>query len=635
MRPRTVRVCTAPAAVVVLATVVLGVATGSTANVLAGVLSLGALGVALVVVREQPTSAVGPALAWCAAAPLTVVLVEVLAQSAGGASPPPGASLAQAISVGIWPLNVAGLVALLLVFPDGRRPGWPWRAVPWLLLVATGATVFALWGSRQVGGEVVGAPEGPARLVAVVAGLALVATSVGLGVASVVRTYQRGDELRRLQVRWLALAGVVAAALLVAGWVAESLGAPLGLAYTPHLVAIVVLVPAAVGVAILRHDLFDVDRLLGDTVSAVVTALASAALFGAVVLVTSRAVGATGEVTTVTAAFVTALCLLPVHRWISAVVGRVVDHDRHVAVAGVERFAADVRAGRREPEEVEAVLRTAQRDEGLTLALLRVDGTWVDPQGAQVPEPDGVTVVSGGTEIARIHLDHDTARARRRVADLATAAWVPIEVSRLRLGLRGAVAEAEASRARLAEAVAEERVRLERDLHDGAQQQIVATGMRLRRLQRGLDPVRAAEVDTAVADLEETVRELRRLAHGVRPARLDDGLGPALEAVRAASPVPVGLVIGDLPPADETRTVTAYLVVSEAVANALKHACARRIDVEVGSSGDRITVEVRDDGVGGAPVDGPASLRDRVASVGGRLSVESVAGRGTTVRAVI
>jgi len=74
--------------------------------------------------------------------------------------------------------------------------------------------------------------------------------------------------------------------------------------------------------------------------------------------------------------------------------------------------------------------------------------------------------------------------------------------------------------------------------------------------------------------LEETVRELRHLAHGVRPARLDDGLGPALEAVRAASPVPVGLVIGDLPAADETRTVTADLVVSEAVANALKHAAS-------------------------------------------------------------
>jgi hypothetical protein len=339
MRARTVRVCTALAAVVVLATVVVGVATGSTADGLAGVLSLAAVGVGFVVVREQPTSAVGPAMAWCAAAPLTVVLVEALAQSAEGASPPPGASLAQAISVGIWPLNVAGLVALLLVFPDGRRPGWPWRAVPVLLLSATGATVFALWGSRQVGGEVVGAPSGPARVVAVIVGLALVATCVGLGVASVVQTYRHGDEQRRLQVRWLALAGVVAAALLVAGWVAEGLGAPLALAYTPHLVAIVVLVPAAVGVAILRHDLFDVDRLLGDTVSALVTAFASAALFGAVVLVTSRAVGATSEVTTVTAAFVTALFLLPVHRWISSVVGAVVDHDRHVAVAGVERFA--------------------------------------------------------------------------------------------------------------------------------------------------------------------------------------------------------------------------------------------------------------------------------------------------------
>jgi hypothetical protein len=228
MRARTVRVCTALAAVVVLATVVVGVATGSTADGLAGVLSLAAVGVGFVVVREQPTSAVGPAMAWCAAAPLTVVLVEALAQSAEGASPPPGASLAQAISVGIWPLNVAGLVALLLVFPDGRRPGWPWRAVPVLLLSATGATVFALWGSRQVGGEVVGAPSGPARVVAVIVGLALVATCVGLGVASVVQTYRHGDERRRLQVRWLALAGVVAAALLVAGWVAEGLGAPLG-----------------------------------------------------------------------------------------------------------------------------------------------------------------------------------------------------------------------------------------------------------------------------------------------------------------------------------------------------------------------------------------------------------------------
>ena len=159
--------------------------------------------------------------------------------------------------------------------------------------------------------------------------------------------------------------------------------------------------------------------------------------------------------------------------------------------------------------------------------------------------------------------------------------------------------------------------------------------MRLRRLQRELSGAQASEVDRAVADLEDTVRELRSLAHGVRPARLDDGLGPALEAVRAASPVPITLWVDELPPANEVRTATAYLVVSEAVTNALKHARAQSIDVAVGPLEGRMSIEVRDDGVGGAPEDGPVALRDRVASVGGTMTVVSPAGGGTTVRAVV
>ena len=98
-----------------------------------------------------------------------------------------------------------------------------------------------------------------------------------------------------------------------------------------------------------------------------------------------------------------------------------------------------------------------------------------------------------------------------------------------------------------------ERRRLERDLHDGAQQRLIATGMRLRTIQRDLDPARSAEIDRAVAELEGTVGELRQLAHGVRPSRLDDGLGPALEAVRAAAPIPVDVQVSPLPVFDEVR----------------------------------------------------------------------------------
>ena len=422
--------------------------------------------------------------------------------------------------------------------------------------------------------------------------------------------------------------------LLVGGWLAEALGASLDVAYTPFLVAAVVLVPAAVGTAMVRHDLFDIDRLLGDGATWLVTLVASAAIFGAVVTVLSPAVGTGSGLGPSAAAFVTALALLPMHRVLARQVGRVVDRDRFVAVAAVERFAADVRAGRRQPEEIETVLREAQRDPELRVALARPDG-WSDLHGAAVDEPAGFALEAGGDTIARITLGWESARARRRIADLARAAWVPLEVSRLQLGLREALDEVEASRVRLVDAAATERKRLERDLHDGAQQRIIATGMRLRSLQRRVEPDVATEIDTVVGELEATVGELRRLAQGVRPSRLDDGLAPALEGLLAASPVPVDLHVDLLPETDEIRTLTAYLVASEAVTNALKHAQAGRIGVRLGTQGDRLTVEVSDDGVGGVPDGGLTALRDRVASVGGRLRVDSPHGGGTTVSAVV
>ena len=280
------------------------------------------------------------------------------------------------------------------------------------------------------------------------------------------------------------------------------------------------------------------------------------------------------------------------------------------------------------------MLQEAQGDPGLRIALARPDG-WSDLRGVPVEEPVGFALEAGGDTIGMITLGWESARARRRIADLARVAWVPIEVSRLRLVLREALDEVEASRVRLVDAAATERKRLERDLHDGAQQRIIATGMRLRSLQQRLDSTAAAEVDTAIGELEVTVTELRRLAHGVRPSRLDDGLGPALEGLLETSPVPVDLHVAALPEADEARTLTAYLVASEAVTNALKHARARRIGVRLGAQGDRLTVRVTDDGVGGIPDGGLTALRDRVASVGGSLQVDSPVGGGTTISAVV
>jgi len=588
-----------------------------------------AVAAAWVIVRHTPTNPSGPALAWTGGAISLMSAFDVVADSENATHPLPLASSVATISTGLWPLTLAGLLGLLLVFPDGRPRGRLWQAIPWAYVAATVALMVALWDARKVDGELVGEPSGGFRFALMIGGQLMVAACLVAAIASLVVRYRSGDEVLHLRVRWLMCAGVVVVALLVVGWVLSiGFAVSLEIAYAPFLIAIVALVPVAVAIAIVRHDLFDIDRLLSDSAAWVVTFVLSAAVFGAVVLGVSEVLSRSSRLDVTAAAFVTALVLLPLYRYVSGAVARVVDRDRFVAVARVERFAAEVRAGSKEPEETEGVLREAQGDPGLRLVLADHD-SWVDVSGEACDIGEALTLEFGGDAIARISITHNSARARRRLAALSRAAAVPIEVCRLRLGLR-------ASRARLAEATIAERRRLERDLHDGAQQRLIATGMRLRAVQRDLDPARSAEIDQAIAELEGTVAELRQLAQGIRPSRLDDGLTTALEAVCAASPIPVDLDVSPLPALDEVRTLSAYLVVSEAVTNVLKHAHATRVGVRIEEAGGRLCVVVSDDGVGGVPVNGAlTALRDRVESVGGAVTITSPAGTGTTITAVL
>jgi PAS domain S-box-containing protein len=203
-------------------------------------------------------------------------------------------------------------------------------------------------------------------------------------------------------------------------------------------------------------------------------------------------------------------------------------------------------------------------------------------------------------------------------------------------------AEVRASRARIVEAADESRRRLERDLHDGAQQRLVELALDLRMARAKLDdgPEQASELlDAALDDLGEAIGELRDLARGIHPAALTEGgLRPALEALAARSTVPVRLVA--VPDARFAAGVeaTAYFVVAEALTNAARHAAAARVEVEAVRAGDRLQVEVRDDGRGGADPSAGSGLRglaDRVAAIDGRLDVTSPLGEGTVVRVEI
>lgn len=584
----------------------------------AGVVSVA---VGWLVVLHDGRSPVGPAVAWSGAAVAVVSL-----DSVAGDLP---------WSTGTWPLNLAGVFALLLVFPDGLRQGRLWHALPWTFGVAALGLQIALWGARQDGGKVTGDEPAPWRLTVGYLSMIVLAATLILAIASLVVGYRAGPRRARQQIRWLLLAGVGVVVLLIGGWVAEASGASLDLAYTPFLAAVVTLVPASVGIAIVRHDLFDVDRMLSETTAWLVTIALSAGLFAIVVFLIGQAISLGGGSGNAAAAFVTALLFLPLQRRVASRVGRVVDRDRFVALAMIERFAADVRSGRRQPEEIEDVLRDVQDDADLVVQVRTASG-WARLDGTPVTDPEGLALEAGGEVVAMIRLGWDSRRARRRVAGVAKTAWAPIEVSRLRVELQDALKEAQESRKRSTLAAAEERRRLERDLHDRAQQRIVASAVSLRLLQERLPPPEALELDATVRELRATVDELRKIAHGVRPSQLDDGLKSALANVRETCPLPLDLDVDPLLEVNDARALTAYLVVTEAVVNVLKHAGASRVWVKVAARHECLTVEVADDGIGGVPQDAPLlALRDRVLSVGGTLAVRSPPGAGTTIVAVI
>ncbi|GGT27044.1 sensor histidine kinase [Streptomyces purpureus] len=203
------------------------------------------------------------------------------------------------------------------------------------------------------------------------------------------------------------------------------------------------------------------------------------------------------------------------------------------------------------------------------------------------------------------------------------------------------IAQLAASRAEVMDVVHDERRRIERDLHDGVQQRLVALGMLIGRARRSRDPERTAELLLqAHEESRQALTELREVAWRVHPTVLDEaGLRAALEAVAERSPLPVSLTYGEdgQLPRDLSRTVqtVAYFVVSEAVTNVVKHADATRITVQLRGEGDMVSVRVTDDGTGGAdPAGGGlAGLAGRVAALDGRFAVDSPAGGPTTVRA--
>ncbi len=551
----------------------------------------------------------------------------------------------------VWVFAIAAL--LLLLFPDGRVPGPRWRPVLWAavagpLLIVAGAVLR----ERPLEDPYAALPrpgpdglDGLGRACSLV-GLPLAGAALVLAAAAMVVRFRRARGVERVQMKWLAVAASLVPGTFAVCIVAGLLGADEdAAALIPFLLMYVALV-AAVSVAILRHGLFDVDRVISRSLAWGALSLLLLAVFAGVALLVAVPLGGGSAVATGVAALVAAALFEPARRRLQALVDRRFDRDRSAAVARVDAFATRLREGHAEPEDVEAVLREALGDPGLRLLVWAPEaGVHRDLAGADVPGavagPGQVATELGRGDAPLGVLLHD-ARLRARpglLADVARAASLPVEMARLRGELRRRLDEVEESRIRLVRAGYEERRRLTRDLHDGVQQRLVAIGMGLRRLQRraGPDTEVAAGLDGAVDEIAEAVRDLREIARGLRPGALDGGLAPALADLARRTPLPIDVEGPASRVAGEVEA-TAYYVACEAIANAVKHAGATRVVVRALQEGDDLRLTVSDDGRGGARPSaggGLAGVADRVAAHGGALVLDSRPGMGTRVEVTL
>ena len=295
---------------------------------------------------------------------------------------------------------------------------------------------------------------------------------------------------------------------------------------------------------------------------------------------------------------------------------------------------------------LEAGLGATLGDPGLVLAY-RVPGAheFIDGAGRPVdlPAPGSgrstAPIERDGRELGMLVYDASLDDDPELIGAVAATAAIALDDARLQAESADRLAELRASRERLVTAGDAERRRLERDLHDGAQQRLVSVALQLRLIQRSIrtDPDLAEQLAASAGDeLSQSLEELRELARGIHPAVLNHGLKAALESLASRSPVPATVACASAERLPEPVELAAYFVACEALANVAKYAHATTASVRVSRRNGVVVVEIADDGVGGADESagtGLQGLADRVAALDGTLRILSPPGQGTVVTA--
>jgi signal transduction histidine kinase len=554
----------------------------------------------------------------------------------------------------LWPLLYAWPIAVSYVFPDGRFLSRRWRRVG--IAAAACFVTFMTLGlfdptpfddDPSIRNPMVGNAFGDALVgtgIWIPFWLGILGSLIAGAVAIYLRL-RRSAGIERLQTLWLAWAACLiplglllcAASWTVFGW-ADTV-------VFPFLLVMQAAVAGAIGIAVARYRLYAIERLIKRTVVYALLTVFLGATYIAVTVGVGVVLGRGSAWVTAAATLSVAVAFRPLRARIQMRVDRRFDRARFEAVRRVRAFEEGVREGRRAPEEIGQVLAEALHDAAAELLFwLPASETYATASGETLPAArNGLarTEIRHGGKLTAVLL-HDPALGERRstLDGILSAAALSIEIARLRVEVRRQLAEVEASRRRIVEAGYEERRRLERDLHDGAQQRLVTLGIVLRRLQRSLPreaQMLAPALDTAVNEVGAAVADLRTIAAGVRPPRLDDGLAAALRDLARTAPLPVE-VDAQIDRVAASVEAAAYFVACEGLTNAVKHASASRVSLRAVRENGTLFVSVSDDGIGGAVArrgSGLAGLRDRVSAHGGAFEISSPRGSGTHIEVAI
>ena len=634
--------------------------------------------VGALITRRHPRStigwlmlAIGVLWAWSAFADAYVLYAVV---THPGSLPNP--ELMGASEDWIW-VPAIGLMGtfLILLFPDGHLPSPRWRVVAWVSAATTVAgSISVLFRPGPMEDLAVKGLVNPLGIEPLKGALEWLSASLILfplcilacAVGLVVR-FRRSSGVERLQLKWLATAGALVALIYLVAMAGTlgpgQSGPPPAWVIATQDVALASfgMLPLAIGVAILKHRLFGIDVVINKAVVFGSLATFITAVYVAIVVGIGSLVGRGDRpnlALSIAATAVVAVAFQPVRDRVQRFANRLVYGARatpyEVLSDFADRMGGSYDAGALLPMMARTIAQGVGASHvdvwlGIGAGLVR-EASWpptVDERpttlAASVDTVDEMGTLEGDRVVAVRH--HGELLGAITVLKPPTEPITPAEdkllddvAAQAGLVLRNVrlIEELRSSRQRLVSTQDEERRRLERNLHDGAQQSLVSVALMLRTVRPRFDAesdTLGAALDQASEQLALAIDELRELARGIHPAILTDrGLGPAVESLAERSPVPVVLRYELEGRPDKTIEGALYFVVAEALTNVAKYAQASQVTVTVAGSSDTLMLDIVDDGVGGADRargSGLRGLEDRVAVVDGTLEVHSPFGGGT------